>query len=73
MMSDAHNGKSDRDLLIEVHGMMQRLDERTVPLPGLVKQVERHEVEIKLLKRGGSALFAVAVTAGIVARVMGWA
>ena len=41
MESHNHNGKTDRALLIEVHAMVARLDERTAELPEKVDALEK--------------------------------
>ena len=63
------NHKSDRDILLEVHGAVERLLERTTPVPELVKDVARHDSELKLLRRGvgGGAL---ALVTGAIALVV---
>lgn len=47
---------SDRELLVDMHGMLERLDERTHDMPEQIEELQKasatHEQNLKLLNRG---------------------
>ncbi len=66
--------KTDRELLVDVHGMVERIDERTEGLPERVTaleiQVEGHKRDVSLLKKMGIGIFTAATAAvGLVVKV----
>ena len=60
---EQHPNKTDRDLLVEVHGMVARVDERTKGLPERVTALEvlaeGQKRDISFLKRVGTGVVGI--------------
>lgn len=66
------SNRTDREILIDVHGMVSRVDERTLGLPERVTaleiQAEGNKRDVSLAKRLGSgilAVFGAVIVAGV--------
>ena len=71
--------KTDRELLIDVHGMVSRVDERTRGLPERIAvleiQVEGQRRDVSLIKRLGTGALTiigavVAASVGLVVKLL---